>query len=406
MVAWHVRCYSYVVMNGRKPQVDLKATRAVGGRPGALHLSPDGSQLFVFDSGSPRVTVLGAAGWEVLCTFDLSLPSASEPFFVAGFDDSLYVGGLPGKVAVIDAAVHRYAGSVGCDGHVCEMKVIPQLRQAVLTTAVADGGAIELLSLAPLASMGRLELPMQPVRGTLALQVSRGYGAVVVRDVDRRDEAIVLFELRAGSSPCAIRVEGGVRSLAFDSEGRYLYAACHDDSALAVIDVREERPVEKVLLAGEPYGLVDDPVGHRIWTLCERLGHVAFIDPNNQMVVRRTQLSGLTAGPRRLAFSPEGRLAVLAEAGEGCLTLLEAGLPGTSQGDLLDRLELGRDIDEVLWSPIGDEIYVSSPESGAVLKVGVDRGDLEIKDTDIYLMDKLLRDGHAPAGVKYPLFPP
>src|SRR5258708_714020 len=166
------------MMEGRKPQVDLKATRTLRGPPGALPLSSAGSHGFVFDSSSPRVTA-----------------------------------------------------------------------------AAADAGTIELLSLAALAGMGRLELPMPPVRGTLSLHVSRGCGAVVVRDVERRDEAIILFELRAGPEPCALRVEGGVRSLAFDAEGRYLYAACHDDSALAVIDVRDERPVEQVLLAGQPYGL-------------------------------------------------------------------------------------------------------------------------------------------------------
>ncbi len=41
-----------------------------------------------------------------------------------------------------------------------------------------------------------------------------------------------------------------------------------------------------------------------------------------------------------------------------------------------------------------------------MLKIGVDRGDQEIKDTDVYLMDQLLREGRAPSGVKYPLFPP
>jgi DNA-binding beta-propeller fold protein YncE len=393
-------------MNGRKPQVDLKAIRAVGGRPGALHLSPDGTQLFVFDSSAPRVTVLGTAGWEVLRTFELDVPGTADPFFLAGFQDSLYVGGLPGKVAVVDATARKYAGAVSCAGEACEMKIIPQLRQAVLSTATPGGGTVELLSLSPLAGMGRFDLPMPPVRGTLALQLSRGYGAVVVRDVDRRDEAIVLFELRADSEPCLIRVEGGVRSLAFDAEGRFLYAACHDDSALTVIDVREERPVEKVLLAGEPYGLMDDPAGKRIWTLCERLGHVALVDPTNQMVVRRTQLAGLTAGPHRMAFSPEGRLAVVAEAAEGCIALLDAGLPGPAQGDLLDRLELGREVGDVLWSTFGDEIYVASPEAGAVLSIAVDRGDQEVKDTDVYLMDELLRKGQSPSAVKYPLFPP
>jgi hypothetical protein len=243
------------------------------------------------------------------------------------------------------------------------------------------------------------------VRGSLTLLPSRGLGAVIVRDVERGEEGVVLFELRAGSEPCILRMEGGVRSLAFEGEGRYLYAACHDDSALAVIDVRDERVVEQVLLAGEPYGLVADPAGKRIWALCERLGHVAYVDPNTQMVVRRTQLAGLIAGPRRVAFSPEGRLAVVPETGEGCLALIDTGAAPAGPGELMDRLELGREVGEILWSPFGDELFVTSPECASVLKIGVDRGDQDIKDTDVYLMEMLLRR-EDPAGHKYPLFPP
>ena len=57
-------------------------------------------------------------------------------------------------------------------------------------------------------------------------------------------------------------------------------------------------------------------------------------------------------------------------------------------------------------STIDMMLGLSRPDAGTVLKVGVDRGDQEIKDTDVYLMDQLLREGRSPSGVKYPLFPP
>ena len=66
---------------------------------------------------------------------------------------------------------------------------------------------------------------------------------------------------------------------------------------------------------------------------------------------------------------------------------------------------MGRDVGEIAWSPLGEEIYVTSPKTGAVLRLGVDRGDQEMKDTDLYLMDQLLRQ-EDPAGLKNPLFPP
>ena len=105
-----------------------------------------------------------------------------------------------------------------------------------------------------------------------------------------------------------------------------------------------ESIVDRVLLAGEPYSVVHDPLGRRIWAMCEKLGHVAFIDPLDHMVIRRTQMAGLTAGRKQVAFSPEGRLAVVPEPQDGCLSLIEGGVPGAQYGDVDDRLELGQDV--------------------------------------------------------------
>src|SRR5207244_12899936 len=116
------------------------------------------------------------------------------------------------------------------------------------------------------------------------------------------------------------------------------YAAFHDDSMLEVIDVAEQRVIERVLLAGEPFGVVCDRVGRRIWALCEKLGHVAFIDPLDHSVFRRAKLPGLCPGTARIAFSPEGRLAVVSEPQEGCLSLIESGgLAAGDYGEVDDR---------------------------------------------------------------------
>lgn len=389
----------------RKPQLDLKETCAVGGRPGALVVSPDGSRLMVFDRDRARVTIVATASWRILEQLDLDLPRAASPSFLAVFAESIFFGGHPGRVEVFDAASRRSSGSLPCGGDVCDLTVLRELRRAVLTAACGRDGRIEFLDLSPVQSMGVIDLPLPPVRDSLALLPSHGVGAVVLRDADHRDEAIALFECRRGTEPCFLRMEGGVRSVAFDPDGRFLYAACHDDSTLAVIDVREQRVVDRVLLAGEPYAVVADPVGRRVWALCEKLGHVAFIDPCDHSVFRRTQLPGLISARPRIAFSPEGRLAVVPQMQDGCLAVIEGGRPDAQYGELDDLLEMGREIGEIAWSPLGEEVYVTSPRAGEVLRLGVDRGDQEMKDTDLYLMDQLLRQ-EDPAGLKNPLFPP
>ncbi len=379
--------------------MDLKTSCAVGGRPGALHVSPDGSRLHVFDQTETRMSIVGVASWQLLGKVDLGLP------FIAGFGESIFLRGNSGKVEVFDAASRRSSGSIPCCGDAVDMAFLAELRQAVLTSASGRDGHVELVALSPVQTLARMELPLPPVRDSLALLPSHGLGALVLRDADRRDEVVALFECRPGEDPCLLPIQGGVRSVAFEPGGRFLYAACHDESTLAVIDVRERRIVERIHLAGQPYAVVADAVGRRIWVLCEKLGHLVMVDPSDQAMFRLTQLPGLKPGSKQIAFSPEGRLAVVPQLGDGSLSLIEGGMPGAGYGELDDSLELGREMGEVAWSPLGEEIYVASPGAGEVLRLTVDRGDQEMKDTDLYLMDQLLRQ-EDPAGLKNPLFPP
>jgi hypothetical protein len=386
--------------------MDLRASCDVGGRPGSLFVSPDGAQLFVVDRGSAQVSVVSVSRWEQLERIDLARPGSPALTFLGAFGDSMFLAGLPGKVDVFSAASRRSSGAIPCSGGACDLGILPELGQAVLTTVSGKAGFIELAGLAPGRSLGRMELPLPPARETLALLPKRGLGAVVLRGSTSGEDMIALFECRAGSEATFLRMEGSVRSLAFESEGRFLYAASRDESMLEVIDLQEQRVVERVLLAGEPFGVVADPVGKRVWALCEKLGHVAFIDPIDHSVFRRAHLPGLACGGPRVAFSPEGRLGVLFEAGESSLSLIEAGgMADGDYGEVDDRLELGRDVADIVWSPLGEELYVSSPSSGALLRLAVDRGDQLMKDTDLYLMDQLLRR-EDPAGLKNPLFPP
>ena len=78
----------------------------------------------------------------------------------------------------------------------------------------------------------------------------------------------------------------------------------------------------------------------------------------------------------------------------------------------MDRLELGRQVTEAAWSPFGDEVYVTDRELGAVLALEVDRSGLRLKDTDEYLIERLLETESEdvpldePFDPKNPLFPP
>ena len=58
----------------RKPQLNLRKTCDVGGQPGSMVATPDGSQLLIFDRARAQVTVLGVSAWQVLERIDLDVP--------------------------------------------------------------------------------------------------------------------------------------------------------------------------------------------------------------------------------------------------------------------------------------------------------------------------------------------
>src|SRR5579863_1989254 len=253
------------VEEARKPQMNLRTACAVGGRPGALWVSPDGSRLFAFDQDRPEVSVIGVSGWQLLERIPCGSASDERLTFLAGFGESIFLEGLPGMIHHFSAASHRADGAIPCAGDVCDLGVIRELRQGVLVTAGGSGGQVEFLNLSPLRTLSRLDLPLPPRRRSLALLPVHGRGAVVLCDPAREAEGVAIFDGRSGSAPAVIRMRPGIRSLAFEPSGRFLYAACHDDSTVAVIDVSEGRVVDQILMAGQPYHIACDPVGRRLW---------------------------------------------------------------------------------------------------------------------------------------------
>src|SRR5205809_853977 len=64
------------VKEARKPQMDLRVSCDVGGRPGSLFVSPDGAQLFVFDREGSQVSAVSVSRWVQLERIDLVRPGS------------------------------------------------------------------------------------------------------------------------------------------------------------------------------------------------------------------------------------------------------------------------------------------------------------------------------------------
>src|SRR6185295_6644909 len=112
-------------METRKPELDLKGSCVVGGRPDALLLSPDASQLYVFDQELPLVTVIATARWQLVDRFMLGPSSSPNPVLLGGLEDSIFIGGRAGKVEVVDASTRSSAGFFLCKGDACDLGFLP-----------------------------------------------------------------------------------------------------------------------------------------------------------------------------------------------------------------------------------------------------------------------------------------
>jgi sugar lactone lactonase YvrE len=252
-------------------------------------------------------------------------------------------------------------------------------------------------------SRALLSLPGEPVPGTMTLSPRRDRAAVVVGDAGGR---AVLAWWTGTSRPFALLpVPDDAGAPVFVEDGRVLAVPSRGGSEVRFLDLDRARERGRALMVGRPIQLAAAPEDGAAWALCEDVGHVAVLDSLALRTTARMLLEGVDPSVNRLAFSPEGRLAAVAEGRGGGVALLDADPSSPGCGLLLDRLELGRVPEALAWSPLGDELYVVDALLGAVAAISVDRAGRGVKDTDAYLLDQL-RSRMERERRKNPLFPP
>jgi DNA-binding beta-propeller fold protein YncE len=387
-----------------KPLLDVRASCRVGGIPGKLLPSLDGTLLFVQDRHYRQISLIATGRLNVFQTIDLgSDPLPQRACILLGaFGDDVYAALQGGKIAILSSAARQIRGVVDLRGEAVDFKVLHDAGQAVAAVAAPGGGFLVHLELSPSRIAFRRPLPGVPIAGTLCIEESRNRLSVAVRAAQGAC-SVLTIPLRAPGSETRVPLDGAVGDLVAEAGGEYLYAAIPAESEVAVLDLSGARVIERLRMAGRPFQLQAEPDSRRVWALCEGLGHAALIDARAHRVVRRIFAPGAREEANAMSISPEGRLIAVPEFERQSVSLSVTGLPeGDSEPD---RLEMGRSVGALAWSPLGDELYVSDPEQGDVLALRVDRGDLRVKDTDHCLAESVRARLRA-MGVRNPLFPP
>ncbi len=390
-------------MDDARPGLDLRRLSLLGGRPSGITVSADGLRVLVFHDESGRVDGLESVSLRVVGGDQLGPSDDPRPLLRGRHGDRFYCADRAGRLAIFQASTLRFHDSVACDGEPGDVETLPDGSRVFLSLSDGARGALERREGKSLAPAGRLELGGRPLPGTLALCAPRGMGAILVRPAQGPVE-LLLWTLEPFCVQRRIPIGGGADALAFSSQEDLLFVTQPDLSEVLGVDLAGGGFSRRIMMLGKAFHLADQPDTAAVWALSRSLSHLVRVDLPLGFGPAPARLDGVDPASARLRFSPEGQLAAVPERVSGQLTLIDMYSDEPSYGAVIDRLDLGRPILDVAWSPFGDELFAAGAD-GSVAAFAVSRGDRSIRDTGEFIVGGLLWQESLEKS-NYPLFPP
>lgn len=300
------------------------------------------------------------------------------------------------SVSVLDARFGRIAGVIPVPDGPHELAVSPNGRWVVATLpgdamswqppwrtarriAVIDAASATLartIDLAPHASPHGVVF----VDNRIVAVTSAPTRSVLFVDVE---SGTMLGAVEAGAAGSG--AEPHLLSISFDRAR--LYSANIESRTVSEIDVRTRTLLRHVPFPGKPVGVAAAPDG-TLWAIEEGEGHVytvAIIDPASGSVAARLADSGMA---RRIAFSPDGSIAVVTDPGHDAVQVYDA-----STRILKSRISFGEDT-----NPSGVSFTADSARAFVALGAG---GIAEIDLKAGRVIRRIDTAGELPDGLVY-----
>jgi YVTN family beta-propeller protein len=233
----------------------------VGINPGDLAVSPDGSQLWVADTGpqtgpgSPTgITVISTATDTVTAT--LRLPSAPAEIAFSPDGATAYVTAADG-LWIFDTATDTVTGSIPGLGDPEGVAVSPDGNTVYVTNT--EQGRVEVINAAKVQVTGSIPVGQMPWQ----LVVSPNGGTVYVADIDSNEVSVISTKTDTVTS--TIPLSGGPDTLALTSDGSELWVCGITSAVLTVFRTSDDSVAGSVNLGNfgpnsgdglEPTGMV------------------------------------------------------------------------------------------------------------------------------------------------------
>lgn len=256
-----------------------------------------GDTLYFADAGNQSVAVINAA------TLDPSNYNPAETDIHTGFNpqnlavtpdgSQLWVADTgpqtsadsPSDVAVIDTATEKVIATIPLKGGPSQIAFSPDGKSAYVVTA--DG--LWTFSTATFKSTGFTGGLGDP-RG---VAVSPDGTTVYVTDTD--GNSVKVISARTGHVTATIGVGDLPWQIVVSANGKTAYVADPDSNAVSVIDTATNKVTDTISVPGDPDTLGLTPDGSQLWVGQASLAYVTLVDTSGNTVVGSVNLGGSAA---------------------------------------------------------------------------------------------------------------
>ncbi|MDY9927291.1 PKD domain-containing protein, partial [Methanosarcina sp.] len=391
----------------------------VGSAPRGVAVSPDGSKVYVANSGNSAISVINTATDTVTKTVDVG----SAPYGVSVTPDGAkaYVANQNSNtVSVIDTATNKVIDTVivGSNpialGHFIGIPPAQTLLPvANFTTDLTSGYAplsVQFTDTSKNATSwkwnfgdGESSTEQNPTHNyrtvgnyTVTLTVTNEYGQNTKKSTINVQSAspmvpyayitnygsntVSVIDTASNTVTATVNVGYGPLGVAVNSDGTKIYVANRGSTTVSIIDTATNNVTATLSIANYPTGIATNPTKAKVY-LTTYYGIVYVID-----TITNTVTATLNVGyePNGIVVSPDGSKAYVTSSNDGTVSVFD-----TDSSTVTKTMKVGSNPYGIAVTPDGTKVYVANSNSNNV----------SVIDTETDNVTKTVDVGSAPRGV-------
>jgi phospholipase C len=272
--------------------------------PYGVAATPDGSEVWVTESGTNTVSVISTTTNKITGTVvvgvyphGIAITPDGKTAYVANTGPNTGQGGSE-LVSVVDVASQKVTGTVNVGEAPLVVAISPDGSRAFVTCA--DG------VYAITTSSGRVQKVREELRNPHGVSFTPDGKHAYVTDSER--DAVLVLDSSSLRTVGRVGVGSTPWNTAFNADGSRAYVTNANDNTVSVIDTRSLRVKNTIALGSSngqvnqiPTAIAASPAGD-IWAACNTSGSLVVIDPASNVITHTIEI-GLGDEPTGIAFA-------------------------------------------------------------------------------------------------------